>query len=383
LGTVDQPGCQDAHWERGLSALPGLVAAKIVSAADPAYVVLATFCDAAYRRRGAPILNFPRPRGAMHRIGLILPDDFQLLNLAPLTAFELAEKSAGAPRYDLHLLSVRGGSLRSSCGLTVQTEAFGEPTFDTIITGAITSFETPAASTADTLSFIRAAAKASRRTASFCNGAFVLAEAGLLGGRRATTHWSQAASFRARFPDVRMEEDRIFVNDGNIWTSAGMTAAIDLALALVDLDLGAEAAKLVAKLLVVHQRRLGGQNQHSALLDLTPKSDRIQSVLAYIRQNLGNALSIEELAGVATLSPRQFSRAFLADTGQSPAKAVEQIRVEAARFMIEAQRHPIGVVAKETGFLDRERMRRAFLRIYGVPPEALRNNARRAAMEGD
>jgi transcriptional regulator GlxA family with amidase domain len=314
----------------------------------------------------------------MHRIGLILPYDFQLLNLAPLTVFELAEMSPDPHHYDLHLLSEHGGPLRSSCGLIVQTEAFGDPAFDTIIMGAITSFVMPAPSTAHMIGFVQAASKASRRTASFCNGAYVLAEAGLLNGRRATTHWSQAASFRARFPDVRMEEDRIFINDGPIWTSAGMTAAVDLALAMLDRDLGPKAAKLVARLLVIEQRRMGGQNQHSALLDMTPRSDRIQSVLAYIRQNLRNTLSIEELADVAGLSPRQFSRAFLAETAQSPAKAVEQLRLEAARFMMEEGRHPVNVVAKETGFLDRERMRRAFLRTYGVPPQALRKNARRA-----
>ena len=319
----------------------------------------------------------------MHRIGLILPYDFQLLNLAPLTVFELAKTTPESPHYELHLLSERGGPLRSSSGLIVETEAFGDPAFDTIITGAVTSFVVPAPSTANVIAFVRAASKASRRTASFCNGAYILAEAGLLDGRRATTHWSQAASFRARFPDVRMEEDRIFINDGPIWTSAGMTAAVDLALAMIDKDLGPKAAKLVARLLVMNQRRMGGQNQHSVLLDMTPKSDRIQSVLVYIRQNLRNALSIEELAAVASLSPRQFSRAFLAETGQSPAKAVEQLRLEAARFMMEEERHPISVVAKQTGFLDRERMRRSFLRKYGAPPQALRKNARREAVKVD
>jgi len=313
----------------------------------------------------------------MHRIGLILPYDFQLLNLAPQTVFELAEMSPDPPHYDLHLLSEHGGPLRSSSGLIVETKAFGDPAFDTIIMGAITSFVVPAPSTANMIAFVRAAAAASRRTASFCNGAFVLAEAGLLDGRRATTHWVQAVGFRARFPKVMLEEDRIFINDGPIWTSAGMTAGIDLALAMVDRDLGSKAAKQVARLLVVNQRRMGGQTQHSALLEMTPKSDRIQSVLTYIRLNLRNTLSIEELAAVAGLSPRQFSRAFLAETGQSPAKAVEQLRLEAASFMMEEERHPVNVVAKETGFLDRERMRRAFLRKYGVPPQAIRTNARR------
>ncbi len=306
----------------------------------------------------------------MHRVGLIVPHGFQLLSLAPLTAFEmtafeLAKPPPTSPHYDLHLLSERGGAVRSSCGLTVETEAFGDPAFDTVIVGAITACEMPP-STPTLIAFIQEAAKASRRTASFCNGAFVLAEAGLLDGRRATTHWIQAASFRARFPDVRMEEDRLYIND----------AGIDLVLAMIDRDLGPEVAKAVAKLLVINQRRIGGQKQHSALLDLVPKSERIDVVLTHIRQNLQSTLSVEELAAVARLSPRQFSRTFLAETGQSPAKAVEQLRLEAARIMMEQGRHSGNVVADETGFVDRERMRRAFVRTFGLPPQALRRKAR-------
>jgi transcriptional regulator GlxA family with amidase domain len=173
-----------------------------------------------------------------------------------------------------------------------------------------------------------------------------------------------------------MEEDRIFISDGPIWTSAGMTAGIDLVLAMIEQDMGPEAAKAVARLLVINQRRLGGQSQHSAFLDLVPKSDRIDAVLTHIRLNLRSALTVEDLAAVARLSPRQFSRAFLAETGQSPAKAVAQLRLEAARFMMEEGRHSVNIVAQETGFVDRERMRRAFLRTFGLPPQALRRNAR-------
>jgi transcriptional regulator GlxA family with amidase domain len=312
----------------------------------------------------------------MHQIGFIVPQRFQLMSLAALTAFELANMPPGGPRYEIHLLSPHGGLLESSSGMTLQTKAFGEPAFDTVIVGSITDVKIPPFDPA-LIAFVKEAAKASRRVASICSGAFVLAEAGLLDGRRATMHWAHASEFRARFPHVVTEEDRIFINDGPIWTSAGMTAGIDLALALLDNDLGADAAKFVARLLVMNQRRLGGQMQHSALLDMTPKSDRIESVLGHIRRNLRNPLTIEELADVANLSPRQFSRAFLAETGQSPAKAVEQLRLEAARFMIEQGRHTINVVAQETGFADRERMRRAFVRTYGVPADVLRRNARR------
>jgi transcriptional regulator GlxA family with amidase domain len=315
----------------------------------------------------------------MHRVGFIVPQRFQLMSLAALTAFEIVNLPPADQRYDIHLLSEHGGPVRSSSGMTLQTEAFGDPAFDTVIVGSITEMDMPS-SDATMIAFVQEAAKASRRIASICSGAFVLAEAGLLNGRRATMHWAHADSFRARFPDVRAEEDRIYINDGPVWTSAGMTAGIDLVLALIDNDLGPEAAKMVARLLVMNQRRMGGQKQHSALLDMTPKSDRIELVLAHVRQNLQNPLTIEELAAVANLSPRQFSRAFLAETGQSPAKAVERLRLEAARFMIEEGRHTVNVVARETGFVDRERMRRAFLRTFGVPPEILRRNARREAV---
>ena len=315
----------------------------------------------------------------MHRVGFIVPQRFQLMSLAALTAFEIVNLPPADQRYDIHLLSEHGGPVRSSSGMTLETEAFGDPAFDTVIVGSITEMDMPS-SDATMIAFVQEAAKASRRIASICSGAFVLAEAGLLNGRRATMHWAHADSFRARFPDVRAEEDRIFINDGPVWTSAGMTAGIDLVLALIDNDLGPEAAKMVARLLVMNQRRMGGQKQHSALLDMTPKSDRIELVLAHIRQNLRKPLTIEKLAAVASLSPRQFSRTFLGETGQSPAKAVERLRLEAAKFMIEEGRHTVNVVAQETGFADRERMRRAFLRTFGVPPEILRRNARREAV---
>jgi transcriptional regulator GlxA family with amidase domain len=207
----------------------------------------------------------------------------------------------------------------------------------------------------------------------------VLAEAGILDGRRATTHWAYARDLQARYPKITVEEDRIFVVDGPVWTSAGMTASIDLALGMVESDLGAEHARSVAKRLVVYHRRAGGQMQHSALLDLDAKTDRIQGALVFAKRNLKKTLSVEELADAAHLSPRQFSRAFRAETGQSPAKAVEKLRVEAARVMMEQSRHTIDVVASETGFADRERMRRAFLRAFGQPPQVIRRNARLGA----
>ncbi len=163
---------------------------------------------------------------------------------------------------------------------------------------------------------------------------------------------------------------------GSAVVSAGMTAGIDLALAMIEKDLSAEVARAVARQLVVYHRRAGGQSQFSALLELEPKSDRIQRALAYAKRNLDTPLTVGQLAEAAHLSPRQFSRAFHAETGQSPAKAVENLRLEAARLMMEQSRHPIEVIARQTGFADRDRMRRAFLRAFGQPPQVIRRNAR-------
>ena len=157
-----------------------------------------------------------------------------------------------------------------------------------------------------------------------------------------------------------------------------MTACVDLALALVEQDIGVEAARVIARKMVVYHRRSGGQSQFSALLELEPKSDRIQSALSYAKRNLRKALTVDELADAASLSRRQFSRACRVETGQSPAKAVETLRVEAARMMVEEGRHSIDVVARETGFSDPERMRRAFLRAFGQPPQAMKRAARSA-----
>jgi transcriptional regulator GlxA family with amidase domain len=175
---------------------------------------------------------------------------------------------------------------------------------------------------------------------------------------------------------VRVEEDRIFTADGPVWTSAGMTAGIDLALALIEEDLGLEAARTVARRLVLYHRRAGGQSQFSSLLELEPKSDRIQTVLTYARRNLAGRLSVDDLAEVAHLSPRQFSRAFQAETGQTPAKAVENLRLEGARALMEDTNHTLDVVAQLTGFGDRNQMRRAFLRAYGQPPQVIRRQSR-------
>jgi transcriptional regulator GlxA family with amidase domain len=223
---------------------------------------------------------------------------------------------------------------------------------------------------------MRRAAKNCRRVTSVCSGTFILAAAGLLDGLRATTHWSAAALLQRQYPEIRIESDRIYVKQGSIWTAAGVTAGIDLALALIEEDLGPETAKGAARQLVVYYRRPGGQSQFSTLLDLEATSERVQRALSYARAHLGKVRSVEQLAKAAGLSPRQFGRLFLAETGQTPAKAVEKLRAEIAKTRIEQSDEPIEAIARTVGFSDPERMRRAFVRTYGQPPQALRRIAR-------
>ena len=196
----------------------------------------------------------------------------------------------------VRLLSETGGSIRSSVGISVTTEPFDDMNFDTLIVGGSAEI---GSLTPGVIRFLRRALVRYRRVAATCTGAFVLAEAGLLDGRRATTHWNRARELQARFPKVKVEEDRIFIVDGPVWTSAGMTAGIDLALAMIEQDLGADVARAVARKLVVYHRRAGGQSQFSALLELEPKSDRIQSALAYAKRNLDKPLTVRQLAEAA------------------------------------------------------------------------------------
>ena len=309
---------------------------------------------------------------------LIFPQ-FQLLDAAgPITVFEAAGRDAAPPAYRLRVMARAAGPVVSSCGVPLVAEPLIDGALDTlIVAGGWGTRNTSAC--AQTLDYVRAAAARARRTASVCSGAFILAAAGLLDGRRATTHWARAAEFARAYPQVRVEPDRIFVRDGTTWTSAGITAGIDLALALVAEDLGEAVAKRAAQQLVVYHRRPGGQSQFSALLEADRPDSRFSSLLAWARERLNERLSVERLAERAAMSPRHFARAFAADTGITPAKAIERLRLEAARDEIESGAAPIEHVAAHTGFGDPERMRRAFLRAFGQPPQALRRAAKAGA----
>ena len=306
-------------------------------------------------------------------IGFIIYPAFDLLDLAgPLEVFDWAERSVPGS-YICHVLTPDGGSVRSSGGLSIECEARQPSTMDTmIVIGGGSAMGQP---DPKLLEFI-CKGEGVRRRGSVCTGAFLLAAAGLLDGRMATTHWRWTAELQTRFPAIRVNGDRIFTADRGTWTSAGITAGIDMALAMVEEDIGPDVAREIARTLVIYYRRPGGQHQFSSLIEHEPDTDRMRCVLAYARENLSDRLSVEKLATFARLSPRQFSRAFRASTGVTPAKAIEKLRVETARPRVEDTNDLLDIIARDVGFADAMRMRDAFIRIFGFSPQEMRRNAR-------
>jgi transcriptional regulator GlxA family with amidase domain len=309
----------------------------------------------------------------MRRIAIVLHPGFQLLDVAgPTAAFEIAERLLPGS-YELRLLAPGGGQVESSSGVALSTRPLRHGSFDTVIVsgGEIVRSAAAAGKIVSWLERARA-----RRIASVCSGAFLLAEAGRLDGRRATTHWDSTDHFRRRYPRVTLDPDRIFVRDGGIWTSAGITAGIDLALALIEDDLGSDVARRTAQQLVVHQRRPGGQSQFSGLVEMAARTGRFTALIEWMRAHVSEKLTVECLADQAAMSPRHFARAFTAETGVTPAKAVERFRLEAARTAVENSDASFEQIAESAGFGDPGRMRRAFVRAFRLAPQALRRAAR-------
>jgi transcriptional regulator GlxA family with amidase domain len=277
--------------------------------------------------------------------------------------------------YTLRVCAAEPGLVTSSSGVALAAQRLPRPSqVDTLLVAGGGGADA-ACHDARLLGLLRSAAPRVARTASVCSGALVLAEAGLLDGKRATTHWCRVAQLKRQYPSVLVEPDRIWVRDGRLWTSAGITAGIDLALALIAEDLGTTVARDVARQLVVYAQRPGGQTQHSRLLDLGTGEGRFGDLHAWMRERLDGDLGVPALAARMKMSPRSFARAYVAETGVTPAKAVERLRVEAARALIETACPALDAVAERTGFGDIERMRRAFRRLYGTPPSALRRTA--------
>lgn len=326
--------------------------------------------------RTTPIANaaIARPRQGADRlmvrdIGFVLSLGFSPLGLSAASVFQAANELVGHDYYRVQFVSKSGQPICGDGDVLVATQRPETQTYDTLF--VIGPSDLPLSYASEDVTFLRKAAQRSRRMVASGAAAFPFAEAGILDGFRATTHWSFTDEFRARYPDVLLDDDCVYVSDRNMWTSAGMTADIDVALALVEEDLGAPLARDIAKRLVLYYRRPAGHSQTSFLLDAEPQTGRIKRVLAYARANLQRALSVEELADIAHLSPRQFSRLFRDETGQSPARAVEAMRVEVAKAILKAREMPVDSVARHVGFNDRGRMRRAFARSFGISPKVL------------
>ena len=305
--------------------------------------------------------------------------DFQLLDATgPIAAFEIASRFVGGG-YRMRIGAIAPGRVRSSAGVALDAEKLGPLSgVDTLI---VAGGDGTRAAVRDRklLAFLRRAATRVRRVASVCSGSLVLAEAGLLHGRRATTHWSRVRDLQRRYPEVIVLPDQIHVKDGKFWTSAGITAGIDLALAMIREDLGPDVARDTARQLVVYAERPGGQTQHSRLLDLGAPDGRFAGLNTWMHERLDADLCVERLAAHMKMSPRTFARAYVAETGVTPAKAVERLRVEAARALIESGVSSMQDVARVAGFGDIERMRRSFIRLFGAPPSTLRRTHRRSA----
>ena len=322
------------------------------------------------------------PKRALPRqIAILAFSDVQSLDITgPLEVFAGAHTLIEAlgrddPGYEISILSRDGVPLHTSSGLQIIPHgSFSEtprPLDTLIVAGGYGSYA--ASKDPATLEWIASASKRARRTASVCTGAFLLAAAGLLDGRCATTHWSAAKELAKRYPRVQVDPEPIFLRDGPIWTSAGVTAGMDLALALVEEDLDRDAALAIARQLVLFLRRPGNQSQFSATLATQePQHEPLREVRRHILENLAADLSVEALARRAHMSPRHFARMFRAETGVTPARHVESVRLEAARRALEDSGQPIADVALKCGFGTPETMRRCFLRALGVGPTEYR-----------
>ncbi|MGH6878525.1 MAG: GlxA family transcriptional regulator [Rhizomicrobium sp.] len=315
---------------------------------------------------------------AIRNIDVLAFPAVQLLDVTgPVQVFASANDhvtiAGGTPPYAVRVVAQGGQGVTATAGLSIAAAPL-PPAGDAVDTLLVAGGEGAEIAAGDPalVEWVRERATQARRVASVCTGAFVLAAAGVLDGRRAATHWLYCAKLAQRFPAVRVEPDPIFVCDGPVWTSAGVTAGIDLALALVEEDLGRSAALAVARYLVVYLKRPGGQAQFSATLSLQTAEDKFGALHDWITGHLAEELSLSVLADQAGMSERSFSRHYAEATGQTPARAIERLRVETARRLLSESRLPIKRIAGRCGFGSEETMRRSFLRLLAATPQDYR-----------
>lgn len=318
------------------------------------------------------------PPPTARRVVVVAHPGVQSLDVTgPVEVFNTARAFGASPAYTTELVAPGAGPVTTSSGLRLLPEhALGDcrGPIDTLVVAGGPG--TRAAQHDEALlAWLRDAAGRSRRVTAVCTGALLLAAAGLLDGRRATTHWSLCATLARRFPAIEVDADRIYVRDGRFWTSAGVTAGMDLALALVDDDHGSELTLAVARQLVLYTRRAGGQSQFSVqLVTARAQRDDIRAVLAHIADNLDGDLSVPTLARLAAMSPRTFARTFRAETGTTPAAYVQAARVDAARRLLEVTSLGTTEIARSCGFGTPETMHRAFRRTVHTTPGRYRRH---------
>ena len=323
-----------------------------------------------------------QPRAAKIRpVGLIAYPGVEIIDLTgPMEVFAFANANlhrsgiCSEPAYPMKVLATKPGPIMSSCGLQIIADtAYSDVHYgiDTLLIAG-TPEVSCLLSDMDLQVWVRSIAPRVRRVASVCTGAFLLAQSGLLDGRRATSHWDYCDWLARDYPSITVEPDRIFVRDGSIVTSGGVTSGIDMALSMIEEDWGSELALHVARYLVVFLKRPGGQSQFSAYLTSDASRPELKELQAWVMLHLTDDLRIETLAERICMSTRNFSRFFLAETGLTPAKFVEMARIDAARHYLGSTQHSIEVVAEKSGFGDPERMRRAFIRQLGVNPQSYR-----------
>jgi len=315
------------------------------------------------------------------RIAVAVYPGVSLLDLGgPLEAFRVASEFAGTRsrrlNYKCSVVSSRGGQVPTADGVPLITESIrslDRIEIDTLIVPGAFLVE-DVTRDVELIKWVAKRAPKCRRVCSVCVGSFMLAAAGLLNGRRAATHWMHTQLLARQYPDVKVEPDAIFVHDGRVWSSAGVTTGIDLALALIEEDSGRETAIAVARVLVVYLKRAGGQSQYSALLaaQAESESNNFAELERWIAENLRADLSIESLADRAHMSPRNFARMYAKKRGRTPAKAVEAIRIDAARRRLEETDARIETIADECGYSGEEQMRSAFVRVLRIPPREYR-----------
>lgn len=317
---------------------------------------------------------------APRRIVFAVYDGVALLDLSgPLEVFRIATEAAlkQPPKaYECIIVSSRGGRVRTASGVDLNTKSFASlagKRIDTLLVPGAFSVEDVTRDRA-LVEWFGKRAPACRRVCSVCSGTFLLAATGLLAGRRAATHWAQASRLASEHPNVTVEPDAIYVNDDGIWSSGGASSGIDLALALVEQDAGREVALKVAQFLVVYLKRAGGQSQYSALLTAQAhsESDIFAALEKWIVENLRNDLRVAALARRVHMSARNFARVYAQTRGRTPAKAIEALRVDAARRRLEESSDRIETIAAYTGFTGEEQMRSAFIRSLGIPPREYR-----------